>query len=68
MKEMERAYEDFASIVQGNGSRLFKEVALRDLLDSLGEDSVKLDNMVYERLGMSTEDVLEMLRTGDVLP
>ncbi len=45
-----------------------KAVALHDLYDSLGEDSVAFDNLVYERLGMSADEVIEMIGMGGLLP
>ncbi len=67
-ESIEKAYEEFASIAEGAWSHRVKEVLLRDLTDRLGKDSVEFDNMVYERLGMSAEDVIDMLDAGDVLP
>ncbi len=69
MKEsLETAYAEFASIAEGSWTGKVKEIAVRDLYDALGDDSEAFDNMVYERLGMSVEDVLDMLEKGDVLP
>ncbi len=68
MNILEKAYEEFASIVESEGTRQMKFVALHDLYERLGMSSVAFDNMVYERLGMSAEEALEMLSRGDVLP
>ncbi len=68
MKDLiESAYEEFASIVEGSWNRRMKEIALRDLYDTLGDEAPALDNIIYERLGMSAEEALDMLDRGDTL-
>ncbi len=69
MKELlEKSYEEFSSIVSGSWTRGMKMAALEDLYDRLGNDSAAFDNMVYERLGMSAEEALDMIDSGDTLP
>ncbi len=68
MDSLEKAYEDFASIAESTFSHEVKMVVLRDLYDSLGNASVAFDNLVYERLGMSAEEAIDMIDKGDVLP
>ncbi len=69
MKEsLETAYEDFASIAGSSWNKRIKEIALKDLYDRLGDDSDAFDNMVYDRLGLSAEEALEMFDAGETLP
>ncbi len=68
MDKLEKAYEELSSITRSSWSYQVRVVALHDLYDSLGDASVRFDNMVYERLGMSAEEALEMLYREDVLP
>ncbi len=65
---LEDAYEDFVSIACGTWDNKVRRVLLKDLYDRLGSESVAFDNLVYERLGMSSEDALDMIEMGDVLP
>ncbi len=65
---LETAYEDFAMIVESSWTMEIKEIAMRDLYDQLGDASDALDNMIYERLGMSAGEALEMVHMGDTLP
>ncbi len=69
MKEkLEDAYEEFASIAEGEWTPEVKAVLLQDLYRRLGVPSVAFDNMLYERLGMSAEEIMDIFSAGDVLP
>ncbi len=65
---LETAYEEFAFVVCGPWDMEKGSTALRNLYARLGDASVLLDNMIYERLGMSAEDVLDVLGMDDTLP
>ncbi len=68
MKEfLETAYEDFASIASSSWDIKVKRIVLKDLYDRLGGASDAFDNMVFERLGLSAEEALDMLDIGDTL-
>ncbi len=64
---LELAYEEFGAIAESSMNHECKTAALRILSGSLGFASVAFENVVYERLGLSAEDVLDMLDMGDVL-
>ncbi len=69
MKELlEEAYEEFASIAGGTWDSKVKKVALKDLYGRLGNASYSLDNMIFERLGMSADEAMDMLDRDDILP
>ncbi len=69
MKDLlENAYEEFVSIACGTWDNKVKRVLLNDLLDRLKGESVAFENLVYERMGMSTEDILDIIDAGEVLP
>ena len=62
---MEKIYEQICAIfIAGNGCRR-KAEELSDLYERIGSASVALDNMLYDRLGLSCEDLIEMLRKGE---
>ncbi len=68
MKDLlEAAYEDFDSIARSSWNMDIKRIMLKDLYDSLGESSDEFDNMVYERLGMSAEEILDFFGMDDIL-
>lgn len=63
---MEKLYEQVCAIfTAGYGSRR-KAEELSDLYIRTGSASVSLDNMFYDRLGLSCEDLIDMLRKGEV--
>ncbi len=69
MKELlETAYGDFDLIARGSWNAGVKRIMLKDLYDSLGELSDAFDNMVYERLGMSAAEVLDIFDMDALLP
>lgn len=62
---MEKIYEQICAIfIAGYGCRR-KAEELSDLYERIGSASVALDNMLYDRLGLSCEDLIEMLRKGE---
>ncbi len=69
MKEkLEDAYEEFASIAEGEWTPEVKDVLLQDLYCRLGVSPVAFDNLVYERMGLSPEEIIGIFSSGDVLP
>ncbi len=66
-KTMESAYREFASIAGCPWAMKEKVTAMEKLYGSLGGSSVIFDNMVYESIGMSADEVLDMLDVGDTL-
>ncbi len=69
MKEkLETAYEDFVSIAGSSWDRRIKEIALKDLYERLEDASDAFDNMIYERLGVSADEVIDMIASGETLP
>ncbi len=64
---LETAYEEFAFVTCGPWNMEIGNSVLENLYMRLGNASVLLDNMIYERLGMSAEDVLNMIQMGDTL-
>ncbi len=64
---LETAYEEFGLIAGSSWKHEIKLMMLRNLFDELGDDSVALDNMIYERLGMSAEEVIDMYDADDML-
>ncbi len=65
---LETAYEEFGRIVESSWKHEIKLLMLKNLLGELGDDSVGLENMIYERLGMSAEDIIDMCDADDILP
>ncbi len=65
---LETVYEEFASIAESSLNMQMKRIMFRDMLDNAGITPDEFDRMVYERLGMSAEEALEMLDMGDTLP
>ena len=65
--DMEKIYERICAIfIAGYGcGRKAEELA--DLYERTGSASVALDNMLYDRLGLSCEDLIEMLRKEEVV-
>ncbi len=69
MKEsLETVYADFESIARSAWSSEVRRVLLNNLYDRLGGASAAFDNMVYERLGMSPEEILDMYDMDSTLP
>ncbi len=65
---VETAYEEFGFLVCGPWRRKNMMPAVENVYDSLGNASVAFDNMIYGRLGMSADDLVDMLEMDDVLP
>ena len=63
---MEKLYEEVCTIFTADYGRKRRAEELSELYASLGDASVTLDNILYERLGLSCEDLIEMLRKGDM--
>lgn len=63
-KSVESMYETVCGIIMsGVGvERMVEE--LDDFYDGLGDVSFMLDNVLYERMGMSCEDVIEVIQRG----
>ena len=58
---VESMYEAVCTIVTSNGGARRKVRELRSFYDGLGDGSSALDNVLYERIGMSCEDVIEVI-------
>ena len=58
---VESMYEAVCLTVTSNGGAMRKVRELRSFYESLGDDSFLLDNVLYERMGMSCEDVIEVI-------
>lgn len=61
---MEELYEQVCAIFTAGYGNRRKAEELSDLYECAGSASVALDNMLYDRLGLSCEDLIEMLRKG----
>ena len=61
---MEKLYEEVCSIFIADYGRKRRMEELAQLYQRIGNASVILDNMLYERLGLSCEDLIDMLRKG----
>ncbi len=64
---IERAYEEYAFMACGILSHERKVHLLRKIRACLGGASDTLDNMIYERTGMSAEEALEMFEMDATL-
>ncbi len=63
--EAEELYGKACCIVVSDNAPLVRAAALQTLYDGLGKASEMLDDVLYERLGMSCEDVVEVLIDED---
>lgn len=61
---MEKVYEEVCSIFTSDYERKRRAEELEELYKRLGSASEALDNMLYERQGLSCEDLIDMLRRG----
>ena len=59
---VETMYEEVGRIVASDCGARRKAKALSDFYDGLAGDAVMLDNVLYERIGMSCEEVIEALQ------
>lgn len=64
--DMEKLYREVCAIFTADYSRKRRMQELSELYERLGSTSVALDNILYERLGLSCEDLIDMLRKGEV--
>ncbi len=64
---LENAYAEFSLIAGSPMCHDRKVEALRSLYERMGSFSDELDNMIYRSLGLSADDVIDMLDAGDVL-
>ncbi len=64
---VEMAYEQFGFLVCGPWRGEVMGAAVEKVYDCLGNASVAFDNMIYEQLGMSADDIMEMLDMDDIL-
>ena len=58
---MEKIFEEICAIFTSENPSERKAMELRGLYSRLGRSSVILDNMLYDRLGLSCEDLIDML-------
>ena len=63
---MEKVYREVYEIFTADYGRKRRMQELLKLYERLGSASVALDNILYERLGLSCEDLMDMLRKGEV--
>ena len=61
---MEKLYEQVCQIFTADYGRKRRAEELSELYNRIGSASVVLDNMLYEQLGLSCEDLIDMLRKG----
>lgn len=62
---MEKLYEQVCAIFTADYGRKRRAEELSEFYERIGSASVALDNMLYERLGLSCEDLIVMLRKGE---
>ncbi len=58
---LESAYEELGFIACGILTGEWKNEAVRKMRMSLGSASESLDNMIYERLGLSAEEAFDLI-------
>ena len=63
-ESMEKVFEEICAIFTSVHPRERKAMELGVLYSSLGRDSVAVDNMLYERMGLCCEDLIDMLLRG----
>lgn len=66
ISDMEKVYREVYEIFTADYGRKRRMQELLKLYERLGSASVALDNILYERLGLSCEDLMDMLRNGEV--
>jgi len=61
-KSVESMYESVCRIVMSGRSPMCQAEEVRELYEGAGTLSERLDNVFYERMGMSCEEVIEALQ------
>ena len=61
-KSVESMYESVCRIVMSGRSPMCQAEEVRDLYEGAGSLSERLDNMFYERMGMSCEELIEAIQ------
>lgn len=65
-KRLQKVIEEFSDILASGKGRYVKAVRLTKLYSRLGAGTDALDNMLYREIGMSCEEIVDMLRKGDM--
>jgi len=65
---IETAYEDVCMIVLSSMDDESRETAMSELSMRIGDASARLEDMFFERLGISLDETLEMIGMGALLP
>ena len=63
---LEKIYEEFSDIFASRKGRYVRAARLSDFHSRLGTWSDDLDNVLYGEIGMSCEEIVKMLRQGNV--
>ena len=63
---LKKIYEEFSDIFASRKGRYVRAARLSVFYSSLGMWSDDLDNVLYGELGMSCEEIVKMLRQGNV--
>lgn len=66
-RDIETAYEEFCLIVSSSMDKASRDVAVRNMYLRLGDASVVLENTIYERLGMSSDEIIEIIDMDSVM-
>jgi hypothetical protein len=61
---MEKIFEEICAIFTSGYTRERKAMELGRLYSRLGPSSVAADNLLYERIGLCCEDLIDMLLRG----
>lgn len=65
---VETAYDCFCMIASSELDVKSMIAAVEELKIHMGKASAALEDMIYERLGLSSEEIVELLETDSVLP
>ncbi len=63
---LKKIYEEFSDIFTSRKGRYVRAARLSEFHSRLGPRSDTLDNVLYGEIGMSCEEIVRMLRQGDV--
>ena len=63
---LDKIYEEFSRILVSKKSRYVRAARLSDLYNRAGGAAHALDNMLYGELGMSCEEIVKVVRQGNV--